>query len=301
MDGLKHPNAAHLLSRARAVVKEARAPIVSERLKRETGLRAILDQDTRWGSTYQMLDRLVQMKTSIYDLGQCGNEGLKLPLPLWTQLEELRDLLRKSFTLTKQMQLEDLTAGYFFRKWSGLKLILEDNGGQIALDILQSMSKREKELFKNKTVLAAILLDIYNRNNLDTEQKEMASKAVVNICLQLKGLDQEERDSESLSAGESSATEGDGSESDEEINRLRQRKKSGEARSQGVQGFSLSEVETSMELESLDDLAGPDLPSPLGDEPEPEPQPKRRKEASPKVKNIVLRTVRTKLSVWLIW
>ena len=68
-----------------------------------------------------------------------------------------------------------------------------------------------------------------------------------------------------------------------------------------MQGFSLSEVETSMELESLDDLAGPDLPSPLGDEPEPEPQPKRRKEASPKVKNIVLRTVRTKLSVWLIW
>ena len=33
----------------------------------------------------------------------------------WDQLEDLKDLLERSFVLTKKMQLEDLTPGYFFR------------------------------------------------------------------------------------------------------------------------------------------------------------------------------------------
>ena len=50
------------------------------------------------------------------------------------------------------------------RKWSGLELLLEANGGTIALDILRSMQKRGKELFSTSVMLAAIYLDAKNRD-----------------------------------------------------------------------------------------------------------------------------------------
>jgi hypothetical protein len=53
-----------------------------------------------------------------------------------------------------------------FRKWAGLKLFLEDNGGLIAIVMLASMRKREAELIGNPIVLAAVYLDIFIKNRL---------------------------------------------------------------------------------------------------------------------------------------
>jgi hypothetical protein len=39
------------------------------------------------------------------------------------------DMLDMSFRVTMKIQLEDLTPGYSYRKWSGLVLQLENNGG----------------------------------------------------------------------------------------------------------------------------------------------------------------------------
>jgi hypothetical protein len=55
------------------------------------------------------------------------------------------------------------------RKWTGLELFLENRGGMIADDILESMRRRRTELFGNTVVMAAVFLDVFNTDKLSQE------------------------------------------------------------------------------------------------------------------------------------
>lgn len=219
LDGLDSQHAKGLIGKIRAVATEARTPKVSEYMKKEMKLTAFLDQDTRWGSTYMMVDRILQLKPAIVELAGFGNRDLELSNIQWQQAQELRDMLELSFKVTKKMQLEDLTTGYFFRKWTALVLQMENNGGLIAQTICDSMRRREKELLNNTMVLSGVYMDVFNMHLLTTEQKQKAREAVVQLALRLKGLSEDQGDTEEAEmVSSSSAGESD---SDEEIQKLR--------------------------------------------------------------------------------
>ena len=151
-----------------------------------------------------MVDRLLQLKAWIVDMGNLGNKNLSLSSYQWTQAEELRDLLKKPYELTKQFQQEDLTPGQFYRKWTVLKLHLEATGGLIAMTILESMKKREKDLFEDPVVLAAIYMDVFNSHLFEdqlttdkaTEVSSSAKNMVIELALRLKGLEDEKHTAE---------------------------------------------------------------------------------------------------------
>ena len=50
-------------------------------------------------------------------------------------------------------------------KWVGLKAKLEENGGLLALKLVESMNRPEKEIL-NPTMLAAILIDVIHMDQL---------------------------------------------------------------------------------------------------------------------------------------
>jgi len=167
-----------------------------------------------------MLVRLRQLKTAIVELAD-NIKNLRLTSSQWKQIDELADTLAKCYDLTLKMQFEDLTLGYFYRKWTGLKLILADNGSLVADGILESMRRREPELFSHPLVLAAVYLDAKNCDLLSAEQKEIAKKAVVELACKIKGLaDEEDPDcpAEELELTQPAIEESD---SDEDIQRLR--------------------------------------------------------------------------------
>ena len=151
-----------------------------------------------------MVDRLLQLKAWIVDMGNLGNKNLSLSSYQWTQAEELRDLLKKPYEVTKQFQQEDLTPGQFYRKWTALKLHLEATGGLIAMTILESMKKREKDLFEDPVVLAAIYMDVFNSHLFEdqlttdkaTEVSSSAKNMVIELALRLKGLEDEKHTAE---------------------------------------------------------------------------------------------------------
>jgi hypothetical protein len=136
-----------------------------------------------------------RLKSTIDELGEVGNRKLQLTTSQWVQTQELRDMLYKCYLVTKKFQLEDLTPGYFFRKWTGLVLVLEDHGGLIASEIVESMRRRETELFGNSVFLAAVLVDVFNMNLLSSDQKDVATDALVELILRMKGLDDGDDDS----------------------------------------------------------------------------------------------------------
>ena len=67
-DGLQLRHAATLISKLRQVVTAARTPKIDAILQRSAGKGTILDQAIRWGSTYMMVKRLLELKPFLDDI-----------------------------------------------------------------------------------------------------------------------------------------------------------------------------------------------------------------------------------------
>jgi hypothetical protein len=170
-----------------------------------------------------MVERVLELKTFVHESVEIFEKHLHLTAPQWRQAQELKDeIMKKGFIVTKMLQLEDLTPGYFFRKWSGLRNVLQVNGSLIAERIVESMKKREKELLGNSFFLAAVYMDVRNMDLLSTEQKETAHATVLQLVLRTKGLDnQPAEDAPPEESPVLSSSGAEDSDSDEEMKQAR--------------------------------------------------------------------------------
>lgn len=220
-DGLKQSRIKDVLGRARKLAVELRTPKINEVLKRKHSVVAVLDQDTRWGSSFQMVDRIIRLKEVIKEMCDCGNDKLFLTESQWNEMIGLRDLLKKAYDITIRLQYSDVTPGYFFRKWTGLCLYYEDHGSVLGTEIARSMKMRESNLF-NEPLLAAVLLDVHNQDLLSDQQKIVAMETVVNVALRMKGISIEDTEETNDESGEYDSL-GENSDSDEDMSQLRKR------------------------------------------------------------------------------
>ena len=166
---------------------------------------------------------MLELKAFVHESVEIFEKHLHLTAPQWRQAQELKDeIMKKGFIVTKMLQLEDLTPGYFFRKWSGLRNVLQVNGSLIAERIVESMKKREKELLGNSFFLAAVYMDVRNMDLLSTEQKEKAHATVLQLVLRTKGLDnQPAEDAPPEESPVLSSSGAEDSDSDEEMKQAR--------------------------------------------------------------------------------
>ena len=189
----------------------------------------MLDMDTRWGSIYLMVDRLIEVKSSVQELAGVGNKNLFLTNAQWEQAEELRDILQRAFEVTKKLQFDDITPGYFYKKWSGLRLCYENNDSLLATEIAKSMKKREAGLLNNGLLLAAVCLDVTSMEMLPMESAEKAIQTITSLALRIQGLDED--DSKQIITDDddddamSSSSEDSATDSDEEMRVLRKKQR----------------------------------------------------------------------------
>lgn len=66
-DGIKGGCATSIITKLRSVVVAARTSKIDVILKGRTGKGAILDQATRWGSTYLMIQRILELRSVLND------------------------------------------------------------------------------------------------------------------------------------------------------------------------------------------------------------------------------------------
>ncbi|XP_076816197.1 uncharacterized protein LOC143462062 [Clavelina lepadiformis] len=182
--GLKVRHVASLISKIRQVVTAARTPKIDAILKRKTNKGAINDQATRWGSTYLMLERLLELKPVLVDI-------VSLFDGQWNEVKQLEELLRHPFVTTKKLQASDLTPGSFFKEWKKLLFQFSHIGGNLADAIRTSMERREQALFANDVLLAAVYVDPMYRVILNDEQHSKGKATLLEIALSMK--DHEER------------------------------------------------------------------------------------------------------------
>ena len=123
-DGLKVRHVASLISKIRQVVIAARSPKIDAILRRKTNKGAILDQATRWGSTYLMLERLLELKPALIDI---VHPDVSLSDAQWNEVKQLEGLLRHPFLTIKKLQAADLTPGSFFKEWKKINFQIFSN------------------------------------------------------------------------------------------------------------------------------------------------------------------------------
>jgi Asp-tRNA(Asn)/Glu-tRNA(Gln) amidotransferase C subunit len=127
-DGVKgHPGSANVILKARAIAKKLRAPNMMASLKRRNALLPIIDVETRWGSTYMMLSRLLQLKAIIQDYAAAASE-LHASDRTWTSMESIAEVLELPYQVTVRLQSVELTPGAFLMEWCKLRKQLQTKG-----------------------------------------------------------------------------------------------------------------------------------------------------------------------------
>ena len=97
-DGLKEKHAQNLISKIRQIALVARTPKIDKILKRRVGKGAVINQATRWGSTYLIIQPLLEIKGSLIDM---AHSDIFITENQWKQVEELEALLRLPYLVTK--------------------------------------------------------------------------------------------------------------------------------------------------------------------------------------------------------
>ena len=115
---------------------------------------------------------------------------MKLTKAEWDQAVNLRDLLKKAFIMTKSLQFEDCSPGYFYKKWTGLKLHYAQHSSKLAEVISDSMGSREAELLGPGILLGAVVVDVNNMGALSDNpgHEEKGREAVLQMVYRLEGL-----------------------------------------------------------------------------------------------------------------
>ena len=112
---------ASLISKICQVVVAARSPKFDAILRRKTNKGAILDQATRWGSTYLMLERLLELKPALIDI---VHPDVSLSDAQWNEVKQLEGLLHHPFLTTKKLNINH---NDFRRISTQVKLINDDS------------------------------------------------------------------------------------------------------------------------------------------------------------------------------
>ncbi|XP_020296595.1 zinc finger BED domain-containing protein RICESLEEPER 3-like, partial [Pseudomyrmex gracilis] len=180
-------NKIELIHHARQVVKTLRTSTFRYTLQHLHLRKPQMDVPTRWNSTYQMLERLLEHKDFC-------KENLKGPLALteeeWNEIQELISILKPLSKTTLTMQTEQLFFGDFYKHWLNLKIQLQSMASETANTILAKLKSRESQLLDNDALNAAIFLDPRLKRLLSTEKKTEAKKHLKKVAAHMLSIKQ---------------------------------------------------------------------------------------------------------------
>lgn len=168
------------LEDCRKVVKLLRASIRSGRNSANLRLPPI-DNITRWNSTFQMMESLLNFKDQIN-----GNEvEFSIDCEIdWTFIQNFVNVFTPMAHCTKQLQAEQYIIGDFYRDWLVCEAKLRKMGeNAFAVRLLESMTKRKDKLLDNVAFLSGIYFDP-RFNFLDSPYiNDVQRKSAVVCCI----------------------------------------------------------------------------------------------------------------------
>lgn len=144
----------------------------------------VLDNTTRWNSTYEMLKSLINAKDHINAIHL---EDLDIQPDInWSFIEDFVLAFDPLANCTKQLQSEQYVVGDFYRDWIHCELQLKDLHSMTpyAELLYTAMMARKEGLIQNDAFVAAIYLDPrFNFENSVILSQDNKNAAVVSLLL----------------------------------------------------------------------------------------------------------------------
>lgn len=189
-------------------MKTLRVESMAHILKTYRVKKPVLDNETRWSSTYMMLKSLLDARV-ICDSRGNSEDSLRLLQRDWERINGYVTALEPFFEATITFQSEQLLPGDFFGTWMSCYLKVTKIDSAIAKDLATAMKSRENQLFNNEAFLAAVFLDprympIFFKN--DSHGQEKTRIAIENLQKLWKLLNSND-DGESLDESKSNLSE----------------------------------------------------------------------------------------------
>ena len=180
-DVFKDQNLQKQLTKVRDLVKILRKlPYVSH--FREKGRKKpFLDNDTRWGSKYRMVECIGSQMDHIRSL-LSDELNERFDDEFWNFVSDFIESVKPVFILTKRIQEQNLTCGDFYLYWYECVLHLTELKTPLADQLVIALDQRKHMWFKNKAFLAALYVDVrlncFNPPILSQDEKEVAMVSI---------------------------------------------------------------------------------------------------------------------------
>ncbi|KAM7280968.1 zinc finger BED domain-containing protein 4-like [Ixodes scapularis] len=169
-DALKSADVKVLLDKCRAICKKLRVPTTMMLVKKLNLKKPILDCPTRWNSTCDMLERLIELKHFCIDMGKSSTDFV-VSDETWAAIEGIIASLRPAKVATKALQKEQLSLGDFFGIWLQCSLETAKIDSVLAQRLTSSLKQRQKSLLQNDVFQACVFLDPRFNVLLEDEKK----------------------------------------------------------------------------------------------------------------------------------
>lgn len=169
-----------LLRRVRAIVSKLHTEDVHLTLKPDSKTLPKLDCPTRWGSTYNMLESMIDNKSFLNRVVWTG-ESLLLSDNEWEKITEMTEALRPLHEAMSALRMKNITAGEFLAEWLKCRLQLVVSGSDTSTLFLQALKQWESSLLTRPDFVSAAYLDKRYNVLLTEEQEEIARIHLLNL------------------------------------------------------------------------------------------------------------------------
>ncbi|XP_046389430.1 uncharacterized protein LOC124158293 [Ischnura elegans] len=178
-----------IINKAQTMCKSLRNPSSSEFLRGLGLAKPIINCETRWHSTADMLESLLRLKNVSAEAMKKCRRKVFLSEAEWNELSNMSSALIPCRIAIKKVQAEQLTVGDFLEAWLRCKLTIAGMTSiQLAQDIFDAMQRREKTLFHQDTVIGAIYIDPRYQVLLSGDEKGRAIEFLASLWSRLQEL-----------------------------------------------------------------------------------------------------------------
>ncbi|XP_058979032.1 uncharacterized protein LOC131802660 [Musca domestica] len=184
-DVLKQPTIKEKTENLRLVVKKLRSKTYMSIFKNGLHKKPIIDCITRWNSTYNMIERLLEIREVVTTLSK-DNSKLFISSADWSFASEFVGIFKPIYTATMKLQTEQLC-------YSELYIVIMDITFQIdalpntemKVILKESLKTRMDKLFDNELFNASMYLDPRMKVCMAIEQKTRAQMYIVSLYKQI--------------------------------------------------------------------------------------------------------------------